>query len=141
MSAIYPRGGPSGGGAAVTMWGTGFKDLDGGRGLHCAFGASVVVAAAMRTAEAAGQSLTCLTPPCTESDGSCDSVAVRVTLNGDNPADAAGTARSQPCCSPSAEDVLYAYYDTHDGQDVGASTPAGATLTEDPPGWTGDDLS
>ena len=28
------------------------------------------------------------------------SAQVRVTLNGDNPDDIAGTARSQPCCEP-----------------------------------------
>lgn len=121
VSDIYPRGGPGDGGAVVTVWGTGFKDLDGGQGLHCAFGSSALVRATMRTAEAAEQSLTCLSPPCTAGDDTCDSVAVRVTLNGNNPADTAGTARSQPCCSPSAADVLYSYYDTHDGVNVGAS--------------------
>ena len=89
--------------------------------------------------------------------GACESVAVRVTLNGDNPDDIAGTARSQPCCEPG--DVLYAYYETFEGEDIGRWTPGGSivrnrpsvdhttpptahsyTLTADPPDWTGDDM-
>jgi len=41
--------------------------------------------------------------------------------------------------------VLYAYYETYEGSEVGYSTPSDpagqdTTLTEDPPGWTGDDM-
>ena len=63
---------------------------------------------------------------------------------------AQGTARSQPCCTPSTggafpEDVLYTYYDSQDGTDDGVSTPnadpgASSTLTADPADWTGDDM-
>ena len=71
------------------------------------------------------------------------SAQVRVTLNGDNPDDIAGTARSQPCCE--LGDVLYSFYETFEEEATGLSTPSepagqGTTLTADPPGWTGDDM-
>ena len=161
VSAVYPRGGPRAGGGAVTVWGEGFRDLDHGGGLHCKFGDAALVPATMRADHGDGQSLTCAAPACDESAcgaractdmaRACESVPVRVTLNGDNPADEFGTARSQPCCDTNGhglhfpEDVLYAYYETHDGAEVGSSTPGtppgtDTTLTADPPGWTGDDM-
>ena len=94
-----------------------------------------------------GQVLTCAAPPHSEPHSdSCESVPVRVTLNGDNPPDATkGPARSQPCCVPSVgdtfpEDVLFTYYDSQDREETGLSTPNGATLTADPSDWTGDDM-
>ena len=92
VSRIYPRGGPSAGGTEVTLYGRGFRDLDHGRGLRCAFGGPLVPATV-----AAGSDegrLICVTPPippsASESRMTCDVhaqrtvVPVRITLNGNN---------------------------------------------------------
>ena len=154
VSAIYPRGGARAGGAAVTVWGQGFRDLDHGAGLHCQFGDADFVPATVQSGTDGGdghlypatdgQKLVCMSPAQPASD-SCESVPVRVTLNGDNPSDALGTSRSQPCCVPEtgghfSEDVLFTLYDTHEGENVGTSTPWGHTLPGDPSDWTGNDM-
>lgn len=92
ISKIYPRGGPSAGGTEVTLFGKGFRDLDHGRGLYCAFGGPLVPAT---VAPAGGDGrLTCVTPPVAprtpQSQMLCglgsvrSAVPVRITLNGNN---------------------------------------------------------
>ena len=58
-------------------------------------------------------------------------MTVRVTNNGFNPSNDSSMSSSQ---------VGFTYYDAFNGRDTGVPTPSGATLTADPPTWTGDDL-
>jgi hypothetical protein len=140
VSHIYPRGGPSGGGTAVTVWGVGFRDLGHGNhsaglaGLHCQFGDSSLVPATLFDSDGGEgpQRLRCASPALPPIDR-CLTATVRVTNNADNPA--GGTALT-------TDDVGFTYYDHFNGQPdlLASSTPAGQTLTADPVGWTGDDV-
>ena len=99
---IYPRGGSPSGGTLVTVWGTGFQDLDHGAGLRCLFGASSLVPATRVSSPNNGEDrLLCSSPPAMPQSmynvtGSADSASchaehgsttVRVTLNGMNPSE------------------------------------------------------
>lgn len=143
VSRVYPRGGSRDGGTQVTIWGIGFRDLGhgahgvGGGGLHCKFGPSDLVAATLDTPGGEGpQQLRCHSPSLAPTDR-CESADVRVTLNANNP------ARGDVALTSPSLDVGFTYYETRGAQpmmDVGQSTPQGATLVEDPAGWTGDDV-
>jgi hypothetical protein len=94
VSRVYPQGGPAVGGSLVTVYGIGFRDLKHGVGLFCAFGS----APPLMPATASGVNLlTCRSPPRPidiESPAeSCPagvrpSVAIRLTLNANNSANA-----------------------------------------------------
>jgi hypothetical protein len=114
VSRIYPRGGPSGGGTAVTVWGVGFRDLGGANhstlhstgesGLYCRFGESKLVPATVLGLIGRGgaaQQLACRSPALPPTD-TCTTAIVRVTTNGDNPAGGAAL---------SADAVGFTYYD------------------------------
>ena len=151
VSRVYPRGGPRGGGTTVTVWGAGFRDLDRGDGLKCKFGDSGLIVAALDgvddpggawpdggqgAADAGGagpQTLTCVAPPLPPSEA-CQTVQVRVTNNAHNP-----PGEEDDGGSITDDDVGYTYFDSERAADVGASTPGGASLRDDPPYWTGDD--
>ena len=64
----------------------------------------------------------------------CQTVQVRVTNNAHNP-----PGEEDDGGSITDDDVGYTYFDSERAADVGASTPGGASLRDDPPYWTGDD--
>eukprot|EP00900_Chrysochromulina_parva_P017045 jgi/Chrpa1/25341/Chrysochromulina_OHIO_Genome00026959-RA len=89
VSRIYPRGGRPEGGTLITVTGVGFRDLDHGRGLGCAFGAAPLTPARLSSGTEEASELLCESPPVTAAniDGVCGAVtrvAFRVTLNGNN---------------------------------------------------------
>ena len=138
VSRVYPRGGPVGGGTAVTVWGVGFRDQGHGNhsaglaGLHCRFGTSLLVPASLQDSLGGEgpQRLTCASPSLGPSDR-CETVIVRVTNNANNPE--GGTALT-------SDDVGFTYYENFENADVGSSTPGGQSLGADPLGWTGNDI-
>ena len=100
VSRVYPRGGPKAGGTAVTVWGTGFAELDEG-GLQCMFGDAAPAPASLASAGGEGaQQLICTSPPLDAER--CQTVTVRVTNNGNTPAGSALTS----------DDVGFTYYQT-----------------------------
>ena len=139
VSRIYPRGGPRGGGTAVTVWGAGFRELGHGRhsdvptaaGLHCRFGSLELVPATLATDGGGGpQRLLCAAPALPET-GRCEALVVHVTNNADNPPGGA---------SLTDDDVAFSYYDSFDAREDGTPTPYGATLLAHGPEWTGGDV-
>jgi len=142
VSRVYPRGGPSGGGTSVTVWGVGFREQGHGNhsaglaGLHCRFGGSLLVPASLQ--DSAGgegpQKLTCASPALPPG-GRCETVTVRVTNNANNPA-----GSGEGGVALTSDDVGFTYYDAFEGGDIGTVTPAGQTREGDPSDWTGNDV-
>lgn len=156
VSRVYPRGGPRGGGTAVTVYGIGFRELGHGNhnissatsleedsarytaGLHCKFGTSALVPATLVTPGGEGpQQLTCASPPLPDSDR-CETRVLRVTNNANNPDTTSPDASGGIALT--SDDVGFTYYDSDEGVDVGLSTPGGASLAADPAYWTGNDV-
>ena len=95
ISRIYPVAGPIAGGTGISLWGSGFRDLDPSGeasgvpgGLMCAFGNGTArqLVPAARVVEASGEEeqegrLLCTSPPVAKE--AAGTVAVRVVLNGD----------------------------------------------------------
>ena len=133
------------------VWGAGFRDLDRGDGLKCKFGDSGLIVAALDGVDDAGgawpdggqgaadaggagpQTLACVAPPLPPPEA-CQTVQVRVTNNAHNP-----PGEEDDGGSITDDDVGYTYFDSERAADVGASTPGGASLRDDPPYWTGND--
>jgi hypothetical protein len=149
VSKIYPRGGPRGGSTAVTVYGIGFRELghgphegiDGAKpraGLHCRFGTSELVPATLLTEGGAGpQRLRCASPALPASDR-CETRAVRVTNNANNPDTSAPDGSGGVALT--AEVVGFTYFDSEEGLEDGVPTPSGATLSADPAYWSGNDV-
>ena len=101
VSSIYPHGGTADGGTLVTVYGTGFRDLDHGSGMYCSFG-DIPPLMPATVGTATEDWLTCYSPPLlytSQPPGSCSdgvrpSVPLRLTLNGNNSADADVNAMS-----------------------------------------------
>ena len=91
LYSIHPRGGSLDGGTPVTVTGSGFEDLNHGRGLQCLFGkyaqTTTAVAATLNEARSA---VICHSPPLldsssTRADLHGSVVPIRVTNNANNP--------------------------------------------------------
>ena len=115
VSSIYPRGGRSVGGTLVTVLGRGFRDLDHGRGLKCAFGEAPLVHA--RLVGDSDTRLTCQSPPATDAAavGVCTDqmtvVPLRITLNGNNSIAPPESNVDSTSWALTQDDVTFSYHD------------------------------
>ena len=70
VSSIHPRGGSVLGATPITVYGEGFRDLDGGAGLQCIFGSTAQnVSVPATLLNDAGTALACTSPSLVDADG------------------------------------------------------------------------
>ena len=160
VSRVYPLGGLSEGGTAVTVWGSGFVELDHGSGLSCVFSDTTLVPATLATNGGAGsQVLTCVSPPRPpperanplapflrkEAGSEFDdrvgfqcaprpAAAVRITLNGNNSDATSGHGGPAALTHDEHGNVTFTYHDVFTrsaGPGVGAGGDVGLSTPHD----------